>query len=166
MRRGDSDRICPNCGLPLPLDKLSGRCPQCRYDFATRTAPRPRAYLTVFGHGMCGMVAGSFIGAAWALILPPKLHRPMMVLLPLTGAVMVALAAAWVGRHLDREHHRAYELLLLSADAGAMAAVAAALSGVYAGAVLFGIGLVVAALTRMVLARLPQLDAVPEAETD
>ncbi len=166
MSRRDSDRICPNCGFPLPLDKLSGKCPQCRYDFATRTAPQPRAYLTVFGYGMCGVVAGAFIGAAWALILPPKLHRPMMILLPLTGAVVVALAAAWLGKHLDREHRRAYELLLLSADAGAMAAVAAALFGVYAGAALFGIGLVVAVVVRAVLARLPQLDAPPESETD
>ncbi len=161
MSRDDSGRICPNCGLPLSNEKLSGRCPRCGYDFATGTAPRPRAYLTVFGHGMCGLVAGAFSGAAWALTLPPRLQRPMMVLLPLGMAAALALIASWLGRHLDRQHYRGYELLLLAADAGAMATMAAALLGVYAGAVLFGVGLVAAALVRMVLARLRKLDAVP-----
>jgi len=108
------------------------------------------------------MVAGAGIGAAWALVLPYPLQQPMMVLLPLACGLMTALAAAWLGRHLAIEHHRGYELLLLSADAGGMAAAGVALAGVYAGGVLLGVGLVVAAVTRLLLARLPQLDRMDD----
>jgi uncharacterized protein (DUF983 family) len=156
------DRICPHCGFPLPLDRPSRQCPECGYDFVTGTAPQPRPHLTVFGHGVCGMVAGTFVGAAWALTMPPNWREPLMVLLPLALGGAAALVAWFIGRHIAIEHYRGYEILLLSADVGAMVAAGAALFDVLAGGVLFGIGLGAALIARSLLLRLPHLDSVPD----
>lgn len=161
MTRRDFDDICPHCGCPLPLDKKPESCPECSYDFATGTAPVRRAYLTVFGHGICGLVAGGFTGAAWALTLPLPWQQPMMVLLPVGIGTVAALAAGQVGKHLDRGFHHSYELWLLSADAGALAATVAALTGT-TGAALIGLGLLVALMARRLLDRLSLPDEMPD----
>ena len=161
MNPRERDRICPHCGFPLPLDRHSKRCPECGYDFVSGTAPQPRSHLTVFGHGVCGMVAGTFAGATWALTMPPTVRESLMVLLPLAIGAAAALVAWFIGKHIDAEHYRGYEMLLLSVDAGAMVAAGAALFGVSAGGVLFGIGFGAALIARSILLRLPQLDNVP-----
>lgn len=157
MTRYDFDDICPHCGCPLPLSKRPDICPECGYDFLTDTAPMPRTYLTVFGYGVCGLIVGIFAGAAWALTLPAPWQQPMMVLLPMGLGLIGALVAGQTGKHLDPAFHHSYELWLLSADAGALAATLAALVGTTGGTPL-GVGIVVAFISRRVFTRLSQLD--------
>lgn len=107
-------KICPHCGYPLSTGKTLTTCEECGYNFLTGEAPKPHVYLTVFGHGMCGVIAGGALGAAVALKLPPAYQLSMMVLAPPIGAIILSMITAWIGRHLAPEHLPGYERWLMA----------------------------------------------------
>ncbi len=112
-----TDDLCPHCGVPVPLARRGPRCPYCGVPFdLPADSPRRRGYLTAFGHGVCGLIAGGYGGAVVALSVDRTitLGDPRLVLFPAAGAVACAAAAAGIGSHLASDVRRGYEATLFS----------------------------------------------------
>lgn len=147
MKKAKHDDICPRCGFPLPLRQQSERCPNCQYRLLG--PDDPVCHLTIFGCGVCGLVAGAFTGATWSLTLPSgHVQRSMMVLMPLAFGVVGAVITTWIRRHIAPEFRAGLEQLLLAVAVGAAASTFAALCGLSSSGVLATVGILVTAAVR------------------
>jgi hypothetical protein len=119
---------CVACGYPWRPGRTT--CARCGFDPA---APGKHQWglLTVFGCGLCGLLAGGEIGFAGAVAATtgPGLQR-VASLAVLGGAVLGCLVAAAVRRRLVPAVHCAYEHLLLGCAGGGFVLAVAALAGV------------------------------------
>lgn len=110
-----TDDLCPHCGVPVPMTQRGSACPHCGLDFDLPSdSPSCRGYLTTFGHGVCGLIAGGYGGAVVALATDRQLtlDDPQVVLLPAMGGVLGAAAAAAVSSRLAVGVRRGYEAAL------------------------------------------------------
>ncbi len=147
MKKAQHDDICPRCGFPLPLGYQSDRCPNCKYRLLG--PDDPVCHLTIFGCGVCGLVAGAFIGATWSLTLPPgPFQQSMMVLMPLGFSIVGAGITTWIRRHIAPEFRAGLEQFLLAADIGAAASTFAALCGVISSVGVTAVGVITTAVVR------------------
>lgn len=114
--RPEPDDLCPSCGVPVPFQRRSAACPHCGHEFGPpRPDPQVTGYLTPFGYGMCGLIAGGQLGATAALSAETlRIGDPRLLLFPIAGGVACALIAAAVGRRLHASVRRGYEALMLA----------------------------------------------------
>lgn len=130
--RSEPDDLCPSCGVPVPFERRSASCPHCGHEFGPpRPEPQITGYLTPFGYGMCGLVAGSQLGATAALGAEGiRMGDPRLLLFPVAAGLACALLAAGVGRKLHATARRGYEALVLTLALACILVFALALMGV------------------------------------
>ncbi|MEN6642281.1 MAG: zinc ribbon domain-containing protein [Armatimonadia bacterium] len=116
-------RLCSACGAPLRQRDQS--CPRCGYQLGS-PLDLGGHLMTPFGWGFCGVIAGMISGYAIVGITLPD-RRFMW--LPLAMALIGALVATGIGRHLEPQLRCSYEHLLLSAIAGGLVSLCSAVIG-------------------------------------
>ena len=120
--------ICSACGYPWRPGRTA--CARCGFDPAA-PGKHQCGLLTVFGCGLCGLLAGGEIGLAGAAATTtgPELRHVAILAVP-AGAVLGCLVAAAVRRRLAPAVCCAYEHLLLGCAGGGFVVAVAALAGV------------------------------------
>ena len=151
----DPDDLCPSCGVPVPLGRRGPECPHCGHNFERPLeGPAGGGYLTTFGYGMCGLVAGGQLGTAVVMTLADvRLGDPRLVLFPAFGATACALLTAGVGSKLYASVRRGYEILLFSLVMASLTVLCLSLVGVSSIETLSAVGGCVLVLGAPVLRR-------------
>ncbi len=152
----EPDDLCPSCGVPQPIARRGAACSHCGYEFAAGDRDAFHAgYLTPFGYGLCGLIAGGHLGAGIALTNPDAtLDDPRLVLFPLVMGIVCSLLAWWVGRRLDWRMRPGYESVLFGVMAAALSVFVLGLWGVRSADTLLATALVVFVVTAPLLRRM------------
>lgn len=151
----EPDDLCPSCGVPQPFGRRGASCSRCAYQFAAEGEPAcPMGHLTPFGYGVCGLIAGGYLGAGVALMDPDtRLEDPHLVLSALLLGIACCRAAWWLGKRLDRRVRRGFEAGLFGFVAAAFAVFVLGLCGVASADTLLAVAATVMAVATPILGR-------------
>ncbi len=153
--RSEPDDLCPACGVPLPAARHAAVCPHCGAELSSAGgACQAKGYLTPFGYGMCGLIAGGHLGLAAVLVVGDvHLGDPRVVLFPAAGGLACAWLAAQLGSRLHVGVRAGYETVLLGLMVAALVVFVTAVGGVTALDTLVAVGAVAFVLATPLIRR-------------